>query len=148
MDPETLATIDASRERMRRVVEGMSDDELARPLADGSGWTVAAAFAHIAFWDRRALVLLRRWQAEAVGPSPVDFDAINDAALPQSLALPPRVAVADALAAAAEIDRAVAALTSEQVAAIRAVDVPIRLDRSHHRMPHLDEIEGLLGVRR
>src|SRR5688572_30588905 len=117
MDPETMARIDASRERMRRLVDGLGDDDLARPLADGSGWTIAATFAHIAFWDQRASVLLRRWERVEIAPSPADFDAINGAALPQWLALPPRVAVEQALAIAEDIDRAVGSLTSEQVAA-------------------------------
>ena len=141
MDPEAMARIEASRERMRRLIEGMSDDDLASPLVDGSGWTVAATFAHIAFWDRRALLQLQRWEREGYGPPPADLDATNGAALPQWLALPPRIAAEQALAAAEEIDQAVATLTAEQVAAIAALDTPIRLNRSTHRDSHCDEIE-------
>ena len=148
MDPETVDRIEASRVRMRRLSDGLSDDDLARPLADGSGWTIAAVFAHLTLWDRRALVLLRRWESEGIGPSHDDFDAINDAALPQWLALPPRVAVEQAWATAEEVDRAVATLTAAQLDAIAAAGGPIRPDRSAHRTSHLDAIEEALGEAR
>ncbi|MBK9601461.1 MAG: maleylpyruvate isomerase N-terminal domain-containing protein [Anaerolineales bacterium] len=41
----------ASREKMRKLIEGMSDEELALPAV--AGWTVAATLAHVAFWDFR-----------------------------------------------------------------------------------------------
>jgi len=50
------------RERLRTLVERLSDVELRRPVNDY--WTVAAVLGHIAFWDARALVLaekLERW---------------------------------------------------------------------------------------
>jgi hypothetical protein len=136
--------MDASRERMRRLIERTSDADLTRPLADGGGWTVAATFAHLALWDGRALALLRRWEREEIGPSSDDYDAINEAALPLFLALPPRVAAEQALAIAEEVDRAAAALTAEHLAAIAAAGGPIRPDRSAHRTAHLDEIEQAL----
>jgi hypothetical protein len=147
MDPEVIARIEASRERMRRLVEGMSDADLARPLNDGSGWTIAATLAHIALWDRRALVLLRRWEREGIGPAAEDFDAINDALVPQWLALPPRAAADLALAAAEEVDPVVATLTAAQLEAIAAAGGPIRPDRSAHRAAHLDAIERALASR-
>ena len=144
MDQETIARIEASRARLRRLIEGSSEAELARPLADGSGWTIAATLAHLALWDQRALVLLRRWEREGIGRSEADFDASNDALVPQWLALPPRAAADLALDAAEEVDRAVAKLTAEQLVAIAAAGNPIRPDRSVHRTAHLDEIERAL----
>jgi hypothetical protein len=145
MDPETIDRISASRGRLSRLVAAASDEDLARPLDDGSGWTVSATLAHLALWDQRAVVLLRRWEREGIGPSHDDFDAINDALLPQWLALPPRAAADLALQAAEAADRAVASLTAEQLAAIAAAGGPIRPDRSAHRGDHLDAIERTLG---
>ena len=144
MDRDTIDRIDASRARLRRLVAAASEADLARPLDDGSGWTVAATLAHLALWDQRAVVLLRRWERDGIGPAHDDFDAINDALLPQWLALPPRVAADLALQAAVAVDRAVSTLTAEQLAAIAAAGRPVRPDRSAHRTAHLDQIERAL----
>ncbi|MGD8963285.1 MAG: hypothetical protein PVH43_12255, partial [Desulfobacterales bacterium] len=47
-------------ERLRSLVERLTDDELIFPI--GNGWTIAVALAHLAFWDQRALFLLRQWK--------------------------------------------------------------------------------------
>lgn len=128
----------ASLERMRAFVDRLTDEELGRPT--GNGWTVAAELAHLAFFDRRASVLLDRWSRESMGPSDLDVDAINDAMLPQWVLLSPRAAVEDALAAGQEINDRIAALSDEFEAAIVAGQV-LRLDRAHHRVTHLDVLE-------
>ena len=142
MDGETLTAIDASRARLRAVVDRLSDEDLARQI-DG-GWTVAALLAHTAFFDRRAALLLRRCQQGTIAPSPIDPDAVNDAALPQWRLIPPRAAGQEALAAAEDVDTLVAGLTPELIAAMRDGNAGIRLDRSHHRQEHLDQIEEAL----
>ena len=43
------------RERMRGLVERLSDEELRRPVNEY--WTVAGVLGHIAFWDGRVLAL-------------------------------------------------------------------------------------------
>ena len=43
------------RERLRALVERLTDDELSLPVNEY--WTEAAIFGHIAFWDARALSL-------------------------------------------------------------------------------------------
>ncbi|MEA2511197.1 MAG: hypothetical protein QOJ59_684 [Thermomicrobiales bacterium] len=128
----------ASLARMRSFVERLTDEDLGRPLANG--WTAAADIAHLAFWDRRASVILDRWARDGVSPSGADYDAINDAMLPQWLLIPPRAAVADALAAGEEINGKIAALTDDLAATIKDGEV-IRLDRSLHRADHLGELE-------
>ncbi len=128
----------ASHARLSGFVERLSEEDLARPL--GNGWTAAAEIAHLAFWDRRASVILDRWARDGISPSGADYDAINDAMLPQWLLIPPRAAVADALAAAEEIDGKIAALPDDLYGAIKDGEV-IRLDRSHHRSAHLNELE-------
>ena len=91
---------DASRARLESFVHGLTDEELRRPTSYGG--TVAGLLAHLAFWERRVTVLLRRWQAGGVDDSPVDPDMINDALAPILAALSPRVAAELCLVAAAE----------------------------------------------
>ncbi len=132
----------ASLDRMRAFADRLTDDELSRPL--GNGWTAAAELAHVAFWDRRASVLLDRWARDGVSASGADVDAINDAMLPQWLLLSPRAAVAEALAAGREVNDKVAALGPELESAI-VEGQAIRLDRAHHRAVHLDVLERVFS---
>jgi hypothetical protein len=141
MDPESMATIDASRERLRRLAEYTNDTDLAR-RADGQ-WTVTALLAHTAFWDRRAAWLLRRCQDGLCEPSPVHLDAVNESALPQWRLIPPRAAAMEALDAAEEIDSLLAAADANLLADLRRSD--IRYDRSAHRNEHIDQIARVLG---
>ena len=71
------------RERLRKLVKGITDGELSLVLYK-EGWTIAVALAHLAFWDQRRLVLVRKWKQQGVSPSPIDEDVINDATLPFS----------------------------------------------------------------
>jgi hypothetical protein len=128
----------ASLARLREFTGRLSDEELVRPL--GNGWTAAAEIAHLAFWDRRVLILLDRWTRDGISPSGMDVDVVNDALLPQWLLLPPRAAVTDALAAGEEINAKIAALSDDQATALKEGQV-IRLDRSRHRTDHLNVLE-------
>jgi uncharacterized damage-inducible protein DinB len=135
-----------SRRRLENLARRLSDDDLAKSTA--SGWTVAALFAHLAFMDGRVLALLRRWKEQGVDESPVDADAVNEAAKPLCLALAPRTAVELGLAVAAAVDAEVEAATPEffnQIEEFRsATPFHFRMNRSLHRNNHLDEIESLL----
>jgi hypothetical protein len=109
------------------------------------GWTPAAYLVHIAFFDRRALELARRFTSAAeVRESPMDIHVLNDALLPQWRLIAPRVAANDALAAAEETDAALAALAPEIVDRVQALDA-FSFDRARHRNLHLDEIEALFN---
>jgi len=109
---------------LRTLVERLSDADLARPTP--GGWTVASSLAHVAFWDQRILFWLDRGK-------------------PLCLALPPRVAARLTVEIAEEVDRRLAALSDERIAANRAAGEPLFLTRAHHRKTHLDEIERVLG---
>lgn len=132
-----------ARERLQAVVRRLSDEDLRRPL--GEGWTVAASLAHVAFWDRRAVVLVERFEKGGVRPSPVDVDVINDAALAQARLIPPRLAADEAVTAAKALDERLEALSDDLLAANLANGGPLRLDRASHRNDHLDEIERALS---
>jgi hypothetical protein len=132
-------------DRLRTLVEGLSDQELAKPME--AGWTVAAVLAHLAFWDYRIVTLLDRWNASGSPPSSIDerhVDWINDAGKPLCLALPPRVAARTAVEAAMAADQRVAALTEAQLEANAKAGSPVSVLRAEHRREHLDEIEHAL----
>jgi DinB superfamily len=136
---------DASRARLRAVLDGLSDEELALPAGDG--WTIAAYLAHLAFWDYRVLVLLKRWEKTGIGSSPIDTDAVNDALLPLFLSLLPTAAAAQAVEAAEEVD---AVLENLPEGLEHGIDELVRQgifrrNRSIHRNQHLDEIEQVVA---
>lgn len=80
MDKEFIAANTKSRDRLRILINEVTDEELMLTVY-AEGWTVAVALAHIAFWDQRRLCLIRKWKREGVAPSPVDEHIINDAVL-------------------------------------------------------------------
>jgi len=130
------------RERLIALVARLTDEELSLPLE--MGWTIASALAHLAFWDQRSWVLVRRWKQSGVAVSPVDDDVTNDALLPLCLAVPPRVTANLAIAAAEAIDRELEQAPPELIADIAALGDKFRLWRSIHRRMHLDQIEAKL----
>jgi hypothetical protein len=139
MDRSYIAANARSLSRLTALVDRLSDGDLKRTLDDGG--TIAAALAHLAFWDYRVLVLLARWEIEEVTPSPIDPDVINDAIRPVCEALPPRAAAQLAVEAAQAVDHQLAILDDEQVARIVAAGTPIIFERSDHRDEHLAQIE-------
>jgi uncharacterized damage-inducible protein DinB len=141
-DRAYVAENDAERERLRTLVTRLSDEELRRPMP--GGWTVAAVLAHIGYWEARAIYWLDRWgRGVAPAPSePENVEAVNEAAKPLCLALPPRAAAQLALRLAEEADGKVQALSDEVLAQVRATGAPpFHLSRALHRKEHLDDIE-------
>ena len=144
VDRSYIAENAAELRRLRTLVERLSDADLARPTP--GGWTVASSLAHVAFWDQRILFWLDRWEH---GQAPrrldeADVDWINDAGKPLCLALPPGVAARLTVEIAEQVDRRLATLTDERIAANTAAGEPLFLARAHHRKTHLDEIERVL----
>lgn len=132
-----------SRQRLEMLTARLSPTDLTRTTS--FGWTVSALLAHLAYWDRRVLVLLRRWKEKGFDESPVDADAVNDALQALCHAIDPHRAIElcreSARMADAEIETAADAL----VARIAESSTHFRLNRGLHRNDHLDQIEQLLG---
>jgi hypothetical protein len=145
MDRPFVAENAQERERLRSLVRRLTDEELSLPL--GNGWTVAVAFAHLAFWDQRSLILMRKWKKSGVALSPIDIDVINDSLLSLWLALPPRIAANLAVSSAEAIDRELEEASSDLIAEIEGLGEKNRLYRSIHRTLHLDHMEELLNKR-
>jgi hypothetical protein len=133
------------RERLRALVERLSDDDLRRPVSEQ--WTVATVLGHMAFWDARAL-----WLAEKIARGepftasdvePEDVTWVNDAARHLIDAIPPRDTAQLALRLAEEVDQHVAALPPERVWPNDPHSL-LNAFRAEHRGEHLDEIEAAL----
>ena len=133
------------RDRLRGLVNRISDKELSLPMWED--WTIAAALAHLAFWDQRALVLIKKWKISGVASSPIDDDVANDSILPLCLAIPPRVAARLAVTAAEAIDFELEMADEGLISDIWQLGERFRLYRSDHRKLHLDRIESLLNRR-
>ena len=145
MDRSHDLETDAERERLRRLVARLSDDELARLMP--GGWTVAAVLAHAAYWDARAIYWMDTWGPDGEPSTYEDENthAVNDAAKPLCLALRPRDAADLALRVAEEADGRIRALSDAMLTKIAAVGgPPFNLSRAIHRREHLDEIEEAL----
>ena len=144
VDRSYVAENAAELRRLRSLVDRLSDADLARPTSDG--WTVASSLAHVAFWDQRVLFWLDRWERGETprGVDRTEVDWINDAGKPLLLALPPRVAARLTVEIAEQVDRRLAALSEERIAANQAAGEPILLVRARHRKEHLDEIERIV----
>ena len=136
-----------SRHRLETLVGGLSDEDLAR--STHYGWTIAALLAHLAFWDQRMIVILRRWKENGFDPSPIDAAAVNDALKVICHALEPRAAAGLALSAAKQIDAELETLTPDLFKQIEehaeATSTQFRMNRSLHREGHLNDIEALLN---
>ena len=145
MDRPFVVENTRERERLVRLVNRITDEELGLPMWEG--WTIAAALAHLAFWDQRALVLMKKWKISGVASSPIDDDVTNDSILPLCSAISPRVAARLAVSAAEAIDFELENAGDDLITDIWQLGEKFRLYRSEHRKLHLDQIEGLLNVR-
>ncbi len=139
MDAEWIEENRTSRARLGELIERLTETELGGELE--GGWTVAAALAHLAFWDYRALGLIRRWKESGIGSSPIDIDNVNEAMLPLLRAIPAREASQMALSAAEAIDRELECAPEELIAGIQGMGGKLRLWRSEHRLEHIEQVK-------
>ena len=133
----------AQTERLRALARRLTPEMLAVRLP--RGWTVAVALAHIAFWDRQRLCLMRRWAAGDSCHGGYDGEVFNEVLLPFLEMIPADRVAALAVETAEEVDAFLLAVSDEVVeAALARPDRP-NLDRGMHREYHLDRIERALA---
>lgn len=133
----------AQTERLRKLVGHLDASMLAVRLPNG--WTVAVALAHIAFWDRQRLCLMRQWAAGNWCNGGYDGEVFNEVLLPFLETIPPDRAAEIALKSAEEVDAFLLSVPDEVVdTALARPDRP-NLDRGSHREGHLDQIEEALA---
>ena len=135
------------RERLRKLVNEITDEELTLVIYK-EGWTIAVVLAHLAFWDERRRILLKKWKRKGVSTVPVDEYVINNALLPFLLAIPPREAANLSIRTAEVLDRELERLSPDLIQAIEALKERHALNRAIHRKMHLDEIEASLKAKR
>ena len=143
--PVSAAFAESNRtqtDRMRRIVSQLNAKKLALRLPNG--WTVAGILAHMAFWDRQRLCLMRRWAAGLNGTGLYDGEAFNAAMQPLLELIPPDCAAAAAIQAAEEVDAYLLQVPDDVVAAALARPDKPNLDRGSHREYHLDQVERCL----
>jgi hypothetical protein len=135
----------ASRKRLRALAEGADERDLRCPLGDD--WTVAAALAHLAFWDGWVRARWDRYAHDGTFEEIPDgfTDLANAAGLPQWLALDPHRCVELAVDAAKAVDDLIGRLPPAAVEHAIAMGRPAMVDRSLHRSSHLDEIERAIA---
>jgi uncharacterized damage-inducible protein DinB len=148
-DRAYVAENDTERKRLASLVARLSDQDLERPMA--AGWTVASVLGHVAFWDQRIIALIEAWRKAGVASAPPlededNVDWINDATKPLLLAVPPRRAADLTVRIAETVDRMVAELPEEFVAANAKAGSPLNLHRAEHRREHIAEIEAALRL--
>jgi hypothetical protein len=129
-------------ERLQAVVARLGDADMTRDLEDG--WTIGDALGHLAFYDRRAAILLERFAREGVSASPYDYETINAALLHLTRCMSARALAAEVVAAAEAADRAAAATPASLFAEIERRH-EVKLSRAEHRRNHLDQIEAALA---
>jgi hypothetical protein len=147
-DRSFVDTNTRERERLRALVDGLSDDDLMAPVNEY--WTVAGVLGHIAYWDIRVLVLaekIDRGEPWVLGDAEPDGDWLNDSTRPLIHAIRPRDAAELALRIAEQTDARVAELPLDRLYPMDP-DSPIYPGRGEHRGEHLDEIEAALRARR
>ena len=136
---------DRERERLRALIERLSDDDLRRQVNEY--WTVAAVLAHVAFWDARALWLADKIERglpfSSSDVEPEDVSWINEATRPLIHAIAPREAARLALSQAEQTDRRVASLPPTTMWP-RNPESLLNAVRAEHRAEHLDQIEASL----
>ena len=134
------------RERMKALVDRLSDDDLRRKVNDR--WTVAAYLLHVGFWDAR-----NRWLSDKQrrgepftkdDVEPDDVTWINESMRPFLHAVPAREAARLALRLAETADEGVASpppggwWPDNEKSLVNPL-------RAAHRAEHLDQIEEALA---
>lgn len=144
--PVSAAIAESNRsqtERLRKLIPTLDARKLALRLPNG--WTVAGALAHVAFWDRQRLCLMRRWAAGDWCNGGYDGDLFNAASQPLLEMIPHERIAAVALQTAEELDVLLQEAPDDLVAAALARPDAPNLDRGSHRQHHLDIVERALA---
>lgn len=143
MEREFVTGNKKERERLTKLVNEITDEELKLVIYK-EGWTIAVVLAHLAFYDERRRVLLKKWKEKGVTPSPHDEYVINNTLLPFLLAIPPREAANLAVLTAEALDRELEETSDKLIDGIKTLGDRYALNRAIHRKMHLDEIEAFL----
>jgi len=141
MDHSFVQLNRAATERLRRLVNGLTDDQLRQPV--GEHWTVAVCLAHLAFWDRRVIYVMEMTRKEGKAFTPNIDIVVNDLSLPLWAAIPPREAARLDMETADACDKQLEAFP-EALLELMYNNRPRDVLRALHRNAHLDEVDAAL----
>jgi hypothetical protein len=130
-------------ERLRQLIPKLDARRLGLRLPNG--WTVAGALAHVAFWDRQRLCLMRRWAAGDWCNGGYDGNLFNATSQPLLEMIPHERIPAVTLQTAEELDALLLEVSDDVIAAALARPDAPNLDRGSHREGHLDIVERALA---
>ena len=143
MDRSFVEQNQAATDRLRTLVNRLTAEQMH--LKVGADWTVSITLAHLAFWDRRVLLVLDGTERDGK-LFPVEFDLIvNNALLPTWALIPPRAAARLALETAVALDRRLEAFPPALLEQVQAYN-PRWVQRTLHRTTHLDELDKALSA--
>jgi hypothetical protein len=134
-----------SRQELVDFVATLSESDLKTHMP--VDWTVSAVLAHLAFWDFRAITLIKKWQAEGINPSPNDVDVVNESTRPFFIAIEPHRAAKITLDYALALDDLIDSLDPAFIQAIEKNGKTVHLDRASHRRMHIREIKTSLSTK-
>jgi hypothetical protein len=130
-----------SRERMRALAESLTDEQMQTKV--GEHWTVSIVYAHIAWWERRTLVVLDMTEKAGKLAYPELDVVINDISLPLWAVIPPREAVRIALESAEAVDKRLEGYSDTLLEEVHN-KYQRWVFRASHRNEHLDEADTAL----
>lgn len=132
----------ATRQALVELASTLSENGYGGPI--GPHWTVATTLCHLAFWDQRALFLLKAWEKGGTIEIPkldaASVDSINEALNRIALEVPGVAAGRLAVESAGAVDGFVAQISNDLAERIEAAGFERYLRRSLHRQEHLDKI--------
>jgi hypothetical protein len=130
------------RARLFRLLDGLEEAALQKKLPNG--WSIADVLAHLAFWDRYALVALRQWQREGFQMPHENWAVINEIVDSMSRLIPPQALLAWVRDSASLCDQCVEETPAALAQELKTAGKSNFLFRAEHRRHHLNQIEGLL----
>jgi hypothetical protein len=131
----------ASRERIRALADGLTDDEMQTKV--GEHWTVGIVFAHLAWWDQRVLQILEKTEQDGKLFALEIDTVVNDLSLPLWTAVPPREAARIAMETSGALDKRLEEFPPDLLEEVYNHNKRWVV-RALHRNEHLDEAEAEL----
>ncbi len=132
----------ASQLELTEFISQLSNEQLYREMP--AGWNVLAVLAHLAFWDQRAITLIKKWQQEGISGSPMDTDVINETTRSFFRDLDPEKTKRSVSQSAVEMDALIDSLPDDFLQEIREKGSTVHLNRTEHRRMHVKEIKSAL----
>jgi uncharacterized damage-inducible protein DinB len=131
-----------STERMRKIINQISEDELSKKIEND--WTISVTLAHLALWDQRVIFVIESAIKNNKLHAPFYDDQLNDILTPLLKTIPATEAARMAITTAERLDSALEKCPKQILEEMKKVNSRL-LERSIHRILHLDEIENAIN---